>query len=280
MADNNKNPRRTIWLSETEPLSHYDIWLSKNQYLNSDGDPISTSNVQRDCDYIFKVWDCDNWHPIVGLNSTAVNKIDTVKNQGYTSTNPNTGHTIDSFSYQEFHLPLFTDPKCSPAELFDAGTIGDAILEYVTQQEWKKIFEGDAFSLAFKLYIEGGNLNINPLVNPAESDKLGGIYADEFQEEDIFFEDFNNHYISQINHANDSWLAQAKYKLGYNTSRPEDYNLYISAKDIISVLNPKDKSIVKDVISDIEYSIINKTLMNDKKKIYKYIIDRYLNKDV
>jgi hypothetical protein len=45
MADNNKNPRRTIWLSETEPLSHYDIWLSKNQYLNSDGDPMLTSGV-------------------------------------------------------------------------------------------------------------------------------------------------------------------------------------------------------------------------------------------
>ena len=103
MADNNKNPRRTIWLSETEPLSHYDIWLSKNQHLNSEGESVPDSRVQRPCDYIFKVWDCGDWHPIVGLNSTAVNKIDTVKNQGYTSTNPNTGHTIDSFSYQEFH---------------------------------------------------------------------------------------------------------------------------------------------------------------------------------
>jgi hypothetical protein len=45
MADNNKNPRRTIWLSETEPLSHYDIWLSKNQHLNSEGEPVLDNNV-------------------------------------------------------------------------------------------------------------------------------------------------------------------------------------------------------------------------------------------
>ena len=236
MADNNKNPRRTIWLSETEPLSHYDIWLSKNQHLNSDGQPVLDSGVQRPCDYIFKVWDCDNWYPIVGLNSTALNKINTVKNQGYNSTNPNTGHTISSYSYEEFHLPLFTKPASSPSELFDAGTLGGAILEYVTEAEWKNIFEGDAFSYAFKWYIEEGDTNIDLLIDPAEADVLGGIYADEFEIGDIFPDSITVPSTYEINASYD-WLAQAKYRLGYKTGTPEDYNLYISAKDIISAIN-------------------------------------------
>ena len=234
MADNNKNPRRTIWLSETEPLSHYDIWLSKNQHLNSDGEPLSDSGVQRPCDYIFKVWDCDNWYPIIGFNSTAVNKINTVYNTNYITTH--NGHSINSSSYQEFHLPLFTSPNSSPQELFDAGTIGEAILEYVTQGEWQDIFEGDAFSLAFKWYIEEGDTNLDLLVNPAEADKLGGIYANEFQEDDMFPEEQDYHSQSDINNSY-NWLAQAKYKLGYNVSNSEDYNLYISAKDIINAIN-------------------------------------------
>ena len=241
MADNNKNPRRTIWLSETEPLSHYDIWLSKNQHLNSDGEPVVDSGVQRDCDYIFKVWDCDNWHPIVGLNSTALNKINTVKNQGYNSTNPNTGHTINSYSYDEFHLPLFTKPASSPSELFDAGTIGDAILEYVTEAEWENIFEGDAFNNSFKLYfkfiVENGDININELLEPAKVDELGGIWADEFQIEDMFPDTDDGRYTDQEIENSYNWLAQAKYKLDYDSEGQEDYNLYVNAKDIISAIN-------------------------------------------
>ena len=181
MADNNKNPRRTIWLSETEPLSHYDIWLSKNQHLNSEGEPVSDNGVQRPCDYIFKVWDCNNWYPIVGLNSTAVNKIDTVLNTSYTTTH--NGHSINSSSYQEFHLPLFTKPTSSPSELFDAGTIGEAVLEYVTEQEWKNIFEGDAFSDAFTYWfptiINNGDININNFIALANTEQIGGIKAEQ-----------------------------------------------------------------------------------------------------
>lgn len=237
MADNNKNPRRTIWLSETEPLSHYDIWLSKNQHLNSEGEPLSDSGVQRPCDYIFKVWDCDNWYPIIGFNSTAVNKINTVYNTNYTTTH--NGNSINSSSYQEFHLPLFTSPNSSPQELFDAGTIGEAILEYVTEQEWKNIFEGDAFSNSFKQYFENivneGDININTLLKPAEANKLGGIWADEFSIEDMFPDTEENHYYtsSQINDSY-NWIAQAKYKLNHGTS---DYNLYVSAKDVIGAIN-------------------------------------------
>ena len=231
MADNNKNPRRTIWLSETEPLSHYDIWLSKNQHLNSDGEPLSDSGVQRPCDYIFKVWDCDNWYPIIGFNSTAVNKINTVLNTSYTTTH--NGNSINSSSYQEFHLPLFTSSNSSPQELFDAGTIGEAILEYVTEQEWENIFEGNAFSYAFKWYIEEGDTNINFLVDPAEADKLGGIYADEFQLTDIFPDSIEIPSQPQINNSY-NWIAQAKYKYNHGTS---DYNLYVSAKDVIGAIN-------------------------------------------
>ena len=252
MADNNKNPRRTIWLSETEPLSHYDIWLSKNQHLNSDGEPVSDSGVQRDCDYIFKVWDCGDWHPIIGFNSIALNKINTVKNQEYTSLY--NGEEINSFSYQEFHLPLFTKPECSPAELFDAGTLGQAIKKYVTEIEWQQIFEGN-------------NININTFIDPAEADKLGGIYANEFQEDDMFPEEQDYHSQSDINNSY-NWLAQAKYKLGYNVSNSEDYNLYISAKDIINAINqyqednPNEPGITPGGGSTIDPEILYRSFYN------------------
>ena len=163
MADNNKNPRRTIWLSETEPLSHYDIWLSKNQHLNSEGESVSDSRVQRPCDYIFKVWDCDNWYPIIGFNATAANKIDTVKDAAYSTTH--NGQTITSTGYSEFHVPLFTNPSYSPSELFDGGSVGEVILEYVSEDDWKNIFEGDAFIDAFNTYVIGGdNYNWGDLI--------------------------------------------------------------------------------------------------------------------
>lgn len=163
MADNNKNPRRTIWLSETEPLSHYDIWLSKNQHLNSEGESVSDSHVQRPCDYIFKVWDCDNWYPIIGFNATAANKIDTVKDATYSTTH--NGQTITSAGYSEFHVPLFTNPSHSPSELFDGGSVGEVILEYVSEQDWENIFEGDAFTEAFNTYVIGGdNYNWGDLI--------------------------------------------------------------------------------------------------------------------
>ena len=206
---NNKNPRRTIWLSETEPLSHYDIWLSKNQHLNREGDPVSDSGVQRPCDYIFKVWDCDNWYPIIGLNATAVNKIDTVLNVGYTTTH--NGNTISSFSYKEFHLPLFTKEECSPSELFDGGTIGEVILEYMTEEEWGNIFNSEAFENAWETNIE----NID--IRPAEANKLGGIWANTFTSE----------------YSGNNYIAPCKYKYNHGTS---DYNLFVHAKDVMEVI--------------------------------------------
>ena len=204
MADNNKNPRRTIWLSETEPLSHYDIWLSKNQHLNSEGEPVSDNGVQRPCDYIFKVWDCDNWYPIIGLNATAVNKIDTVLNVGYTDSNDEY-----HYSYEEFHLPMFTKPVCSPAELFDGGTVAQVIKKYVSKEDWKEIFEGDI---------------INSNLEPAAHEYLGGIWADMF----------NSSTHADALTVSNTYLAQAKYKY---QSTQNDYNLYVHAKDIIPAIN-------------------------------------------
>jgi hypothetical protein len=106
---------------------------------------------------------------------------------------------------------LFTKPECSPAELFDAGTIGEAILEYVTEEEWKNIFEGDSFNNSFKYYFktiinEGDTNIINELLKPAGHEYLGGIWADEFQVEDMFPEGQNYHSQSDINNSY-NWLA-------------------------------------------------------------------------
>ena len=50
----------------------------------------------------------------------------------------------------------------------------------------------------------------------------------------------------------------------------------VSAKEIINALKLEDKSRVKDIISDLEYRIINNEIKNEKKKLYKYIIDTYV----
>jgi hypothetical protein len=89
MAINNLNPRRVVWFSPREPLNKYDIWLSKNLHLDENGEPTVDSNAQRDCDYIFKIYDCGKWNPIVGFNTTAANKINIVYNVDY-SYNPPT----------------------------------------------------------------------------------------------------------------------------------------------------------------------------------------------
>lgn len=51
----------------------------------------------------------------------------------------------------------------------------------------------------------------------------------------------------------------------------------VNGKDIINVLKLEDKSRVKVIMNDIEEKIVNNKLQNDKKKIYRYIIDTYLN---
>lgn len=160
----NLNPRRVVWFSPNEPSNKYDIWLSRNAHLDKNGEPTTDSNSQRDCDYIFKIYDCGQWNPIVGFNSTTAHKIDTVKDVTYSTTH--NGQTITSTGYSEFHVPLFTNPSHSPSELFDGGSVGEVILEYVSEEDWVNIFEGDAFTNAFNTSVIGGdNYNWEVLIN-------------------------------------------------------------------------------------------------------------------
>ena len=122
MAINNLNPRRVVWFSPNEPSNKYDIWLSRNAHYNENGEPTTDSNSQRDCDYIFKIYDCGKWNPIVGFNTTAANKIDIVE-----------GNTL-------YHPAIFTGEN--PNDLYDAGTLGSILSDpnFVTEQEWHNVF--------------------------------------------------------------------------------------------------------------------------------------------
>lgn len=211
MAINNLNPRRTVWFSPHEPSNKYDIWLSKNAHLDENGEPTTDSNAQRDCDYIFKIYDCGQWNPIVGFNSTAKYKINTVASVEYQYIYNNTSYT--STGIQQFHLPLFRGPEDSPAELFDAGELGDALNKFVTDEQWGTIYDSH-----LKTVIEQYPFNLWP----AASSTLGGVWADRFA---------ISH--SDTSTASKTWMAQCKYK--YNA--PNNYNLYIHAKDIISAIN-------------------------------------------
>lgn len=174
MAINNLNPRRTVWFSPHEPSNKYDIWLSKNAHYDENGEPTTDSNAQRDCDYIFKIYDCGKWNPIVGFNSTAANKIDIVE-----------GNTL-------YHPAIFTGEN--PNDLYDAGTLGELLANtnFVTQTEWENLFNTTQFIDAFnnviidgdeygwenliQNIISGGNIEI-PF---ATTSTCGGIYADTF----------------------------------------------------------------------------------------------------
>lgn len=238
----NSESRRAINYSQQEPINNkYDLWLSENLRYNSEGQQVYDSPGQPACDLILKIYKDGDWKPIAGLNTEHIvaNKINIVNGVNYTyiSSNDNTQHTNDGF--QQNHLPLFRNPQDSPNELFDAGTLGEAIYGFVNESEWKNIFEGDAFSNSFEKYFENivneGDIDINILLKPAEENKLGGIWADEFSIENMFpnSEAHDSHSQTEINDSY-NWIAQAKYKLNHGTS---DYNLYVSAKDIIGAIN-------------------------------------------
>ncbi len=54
-------------------------------------------------------------------------------------------------------------------------------------------------------------------------------------------------------------------------------DIKISKKEIIDLLNLSDKSILKDIMIDLETQILNKKLKNNHDVLLKYIIDRYKN---
>lgn len=168
MAINNLNPRRTVWFSPYEPSNKYDIWLSKNAHYDENGEPTTDSNSQRDCDYIFKIYDCGKWQPIVGFNSTAANKINTVSGVTYTYNN------VDYPSKTVCHPALFTAE--TPNELFDYGSMGKVLKELVTATEW-----GEIYNTYFKTIIEQYPFDLWP----AESNTLGGIMMNMFPSVDL-----------------------------------------------------------------------------------------------
>ena len=53
-------------------------------------------------------------------------------------------------------------------------------------------------------------------------------------------------------------------------------DIKVTGKEIINIIGREDTSIIKDIIKDIELSILNKMLVNDKKKIYRYISENYM----
>lgn len=52
-------------------------------------------------------------------------------------------------------------------------------------------------------------------------------------------------------------------------------DIKINGKDIIDLLNPKDKTIIKNIMKDIEEKIIGRKLVNESEELKKYILNNY-----
>lgn len=151
MGIHNLNPRRVVWFSPNEPSNKYDIWLSRNAHLDENGEPTTDSNSQRDCDYIFKIYDCGKWNPIVGFNSTAANKIDCVEGNHlnhpalFTGTNPNDLKDDGSFTY------LFSqgDDYVDWGEVIQNGSLGDEITNHMHNE-----FDAGEFDLDIEKIVQ------------------------------------------------------------------------------------------------------------------------------
>lgn len=201
---NNMNPRRMIWFNQNAPKNKMDLWLSYNRHYedtseNETVDPqqVDDNPSQRKCDLILKAWDCGKWIPIVGFNTTAANKIDTVTGVDY---------TIDGVTHSGknvYHPAIFTAE--SPNELYDAGTLGELLKDthFVTEGDWD-----DIYNEYIKTIIEQYPFDLWP----AEPNKLGGIWANTYSSGNTSF-------------------AQCRYKSN------ADKNLYISGESIIAAIN-------------------------------------------
>lgn len=184
----NSESRRVINYSQQEPINNkYDLWLSENLRYNSEGSLIYDSPGQPACDLILKMYKDGDWRPIAGLSTEHIvaNKINIVDGAEYTYVSPNDNIQHTNNGFQQNHLPLFRNPQDSPNELFDAGTLGNAIYGFVTESEWNNIFEGDPFSNAFTYWfptiINNGDININDFIELANTVDIGGIRADTYE---------------------------------------------------------------------------------------------------
>lgn len=132
---NNMNPRRMIWFNQNAPKNKMDLWLSYNRHYEDtsedetvDPQQVDDNPSQRKCDLILKAWDCGKWVPIVGFNTTAANKIDTVE-----------GNTL-------YHPAIFTGEN--PNDLYDAGSLGSLLSDtsFVSEQEWHDVFNSSSYN--------------------------------------------------------------------------------------------------------------------------------------
>lgn len=203
------NVRRVINYTNHEPVNKYDLWLSENLRYNEYGELEYDNNGQPACDLILKIFRNGQWEPIVGYNTAAGNKINIVSGVTYAPTG-RTGYGLN-------HLPLFRSPSDSPDELFDAGTLGQALVTYVTSSDWQTIIEEGGLGNAIT-YQLGNSININH----AEDNVLGGIFAARY----------NGNY-ADSNISDNTFLTQCKYKYGV----PSDYHLYVHAKDIMTAIH-------------------------------------------
>lgn len=197
------NVRRVINYTQNEPINKYDLWLSENARYNEEGQLEYDNDGQPACDLILKIFRQGRWEPIVGYNTAAANKINIVNGVNYPTTGT-TGYTLN-------HLPLFRSPDDSPNELFDAGTLGQAINTYVTSPEWQQIFNNSNFYNAWNTTISHMN------IQRAQSNRLGGIWANYFSTTSVAGE-----------------YVEPKFK---TSSAGTDDKLYVYAGDIITAIN-------------------------------------------
>ena len=216
---NNANPRRMVWFSQNAPQSKTDLWLSYNLHYEDISDEVTNDEPgtvidnpnQRNCDLVLKAWDCGQWVPIVGYNTTSVNKINTVKNaEPYVLIDRHGNSYTSPSGITEGHLPLFRKPADSPSELFDGGSVGDVLLHFVNKNDWTQIINNGGLGVAIS---SGVTIDIRR----ANATELGGIWARPF---------------STVNASGE--YAEAKFK---TSQAGTDDKLYVYGGDIVSAIN-------------------------------------------
>ena len=112
--------------------------------------------------------------------------------------------------------------------------------------------------------------------NSVERESINLI--NELMNKDIL--DYNNLYkyglyistiVSEIKGI-DKDLVNERYNSLYIINKTD---IKIDALEICEVLNKKPGKYLKDILNDIEYKLVNKTIKNDKEELKKYIIDNY-----
>lgn len=227
------NVRRVINYTQTEPINKYDLWLSENARYNEDGELEYDNDGQPACDLILKLFRHGRWEPIVGFNTTALNKINTVDGVSYTPT----GSSVPKIGKHEFHPAIFT--KDTPGELYDAGTLGELLSDtnFVNSDEWQDLFNTQQFQDAFNTFvINGGNYDWDDIITSdidfATTTRIGGIYSDI--QENIL--DVHNAFKA----------VECAFYPNYSLYSSKQGRLCVNAHDIKQALNDIDKDLYEE----------------------------------